>query len=125
MKAEGLGGEFFLAPCADRDACLEQLRFFQQRKPSLPKVGKFRKILLRDWIGGRQAELLEVLVLALLQNTKIQMRSCGEASRAYEADGLSDFDVLARANVQARQMQIHRFVPVRMGDVHQISFSAL
>src|ERR1700722_935611 len=115
----------FLTPCAGWNACQERLRFFQKREPPFPNVGKFRKILLGHRVGRRQTELLEVLVLALLQNTEIQMRSGGEAGAAYEPDGLSDFDVLARANVAARQVEIHRFVAVRMADVDHIPFSAL
>jgi|SRR5271169_1336246 len=105
--------------------CLQQLRLLQKREPSLSNVSKFRQICLGDWIGRRQAKLLEIFILAFLQYAEIEVRSRGEARATDEANRLSNLDVLARAHVYARQMQILRFVAVRMGDVHHIPFAAL
>src|SRR5205807_7412811 len=75
--------------------------------------------------GGRKAKFFEILVLALLQNSEIEVRPCGKAGAANKADGLADFHVLAVAHKHARQMQIHRLVTVPMRDLHDVAFAAL
>jgi len=77
-----------------------------------------------DGIGWGQAEFLEIFVLATLQDAEVEMGAGGESGAADEADRLADFDVLAWLHEHARQMQVHRFVAVGVGDLDHVAFAA-
>src|SRR5579862_944508 len=53
------------------------------------------------------------------------MRSGGESRAADEANGLADFDALALMHEHTRQMQVHRFVAVRVGNLDHVAFATL
>ena len=90
----------------------------------LADQGEFGPGFFADGIGWRQAELLEIFVLATLQNAEVEMRAGGKSGAADKADGLADFYVLARLHEHARQMQVHRFVAVGVGDLNHVAFAA-
>ena len=54
----------------------------QYRKPLLAHQRELRPVFLRDRIGRGNSELLEILVLAALQDAEIQMRPSGQARAA-------------------------------------------
>src|SRR2546430_12148434 len=53
---------------------LEQSWVPQQRQPFLARRGEIGPIPFGHWIGGRQAELLEILVLPSFENAEVEMR---------------------------------------------------
>jgi hypothetical protein len=75
------------------------------------KSGQF---LLATGIGGRQAELLEILVLPSFENAEVEMRPRRQPRAPHQANGLADFHVLAGVYEPARQV-FWRQTPIEQG----------
>src|SRR5947209_8049475 len=69
----------------------------------------------RSWRPvGRKLQVLEVAVGTVLHDAEIEVRASGQAGAADQADALALLDALPTANQHAREVHIHRFVPVRV-----------
>src|SRR5437660_5307844 len=74
---------------------LEQSWVPQQRQPFLARRGEIGPIPFGHWIGGRQAELLEILVLPSFENAEVEMRPRRQPRAPHQANGPDDFHALA------------------------------
>src|SRR2546429_4791870 len=77
---------------------LEQSWVPQQRQPFLARRGEIGPIPFGHWIGGRQAELLEILVLPSFENAEVEMRPRRQPRAPHQANGPAEDRKSTRLN---------------------------